>query len=296
MNYKKFFKIVFLTVFYFCLISSILLGTVFFLKPDLLSNNIGRFFYPSAVDRPTNVLFLGLDKVSRSTDVIVLVNFSPKDGKVNVLSIPRDTKVSHNGKTYKVNAMYAVGKEELAKEKIGEIIGQKVDYVVVANPEGFRNIIDILDGVEVNVPRNMNYDDYDQGLHIHLKKGLQVLDGKKAEQFVRYRHGYTEGDLGRIDAQQIFFKAFMEQKMNPKYLFKADKILREVFNNVETNMTLTDALKYAVYAKDLKMENVNFCVLPGEPKRTSAAWYFICDPVKTQKLVSETFSISTQGN
>ena len=304
MNIKKFFKIVSRITLTFCLIVGLVLIGVSLVNPGLFSNNyfLGKIL-PSSIDEPTNVLLLGLDKVSMSTDVMVVVHIDPKNKKVNILSVPRDTKVKHNGKTCKLNSIFVRGRSDvkgeeakdtaglnLAKQVVGDIIGQKIDFVALAKPDGFKNIIDILDGVEVDIPRNMNYDDNDQNLHIHLKKGLQILNGDKAEQFVRFRHGYTEGDLGRIDAQQIFFKAFVDQKLKPRYILKADKILKQVFENVKTNMNLPDAIKYAMYAKDFKTEDIRFLTLPGEPKRTSSAWYFVHNLEETQKLVSENFT------
>ncbi len=288
MDYKNFFKIVSLTVLYFCIISGVIVGGVLLLKPDLFNNSfyLGDIFN----DRPTNVLLLGRDKVSNNTDVVVLVNFNPRTNRINVLSIPRDTRVYSKGRYHKINAIHAIGKNDLAKEVVGEIVGQKIDYVVLADPKGFRNIIDILDGVEVNVPMDMKYDDNEQDLHINLKKGTQVLYGEKAEEFVRYRHGYKDGDLGRIDAQQIFFKAFIEQKMSPKYILRADKILSEVFKHVETDMSFTQALGFTKYARNLKMENINFLKLPGEDRKTSSAWYYIYDPKKTKELIDEYFN------
>jgi LCP family protein required for cell wall assembly len=304
MNTKKFFKIVSSITLTFCLVISLVLIGVYLVNPGFFSHNyfLGKIL-PSSIDKPTNVLLLGLDKVSMSTDVMVVVHIDPKNKKVNVLSVPRDTKVKHDGKTCKINSIFVRGRSNvkgedakdtaginLVKQVVGDIIGQKIDYVALAKPDGFKNIIDILDGVEVDIPRNMNYDDNDQNLHIHLKKGLQILDGDKAEQFVRYRHGYAEGDLGRIDAQQIFFKAFVDQKLKPRYILKADKILQQIFTNVKTDMNLSEAINYAMYAKDFKSENIKFMMLPGEPKRTSAAWYFVYNPEETQKLVSENFS------
>ncbi|MGE5474233.1 MAG: LCP family protein [Ignavibacteriales bacterium] len=292
MDFKKFFKIVFVFVFTFCMIAIVALGTIYMLNPDLFnsSNILGSIFNPlGGPQKPINVLIMGTDKVGLNTDVMLVANINPITKQIHVVSIPRDTKVQYKG-THKINSIYGKGKAELTKEVVGEIIENPIDYSVVANPEGFRNIIDILGGVEVDVPRNMNYDDYDQDLHIHLKKGLQVLDGKKSEQFVRYRHGYVEGDLGRIEAQQIFFKALVEQKLKPQYILKADKILEQIFKYVKTDIPFDVAVKYALAAKDMPSENISFLSLPGTPKKTNGAWYFIHDTLEIEKQIKIDFS------
>lgn len=295
LNIKKFLKIVSITVISFLIMGAFFLTTFLAINPDFLRNNLKHnLILKNLVGpvNPINILFLGMDKVSGNTDVIVFVNFNPMNKKVSVVSIPRDTKVKYNERSYKINSMYAKGKEsfELAKEKVGELINQKIDYAILTNPEGFRNIIDILGGVEVNIPRDMHYDDYEQNYHIHLNKGVQILDGKKAEQFIRYRSGYVNGDLGRIDAQQIFFKAFVEQKLKPKYILNAPQILNEIYKHVKTDMPLSEAIKYSFFAKDLQPENIKFYKLPGEAKLMHGIWYFIPDSEETQKLMEEIFN------
>lgn len=295
LNYKKFFKIVFITVIFFLTISVSLAIGYSFINPNFFKSNflLGNIRNPIAVpDKPINTLFLGLDKVADNTDIMVLVNYDPKNKKATILSIPRDTRVRSNGKIHKINAIYQIGKEDLVKKVIGEVVGQNVDYVVVVNTKGFKKIIDILGGVEVDVPINMNYDDNSQNFHIHLQKGLQLLDGEKAEQYVRFRYGYKEGDLGRIKANQIFFRAFMEQKMKPEYILKTPEILNEIFKNLKTDMPIEEAIKYALSAKNIKAEDISFATLPGEPKYISGISYFIYNKEETQKLIENGFNNS----
>ncbi|MGE5328738.1 MAG: LCP family protein [Deltaproteobacteria bacterium] len=293
MNIKKFFKIVFSFVFTFCMFGAVAFGALYIINPELFNtqNLLGSILNPlSAPQKPINILLMGADKVGMNTDVMLVANINPVTKEIHVVSIPRDTKIQYKG-THKINSMYGRGKAELAKEKVSEIIGNPIDYAVITKPEGFRNIIDILGGVEVDVPGDMNYDDYDQDLHIHLKKGLQTLNGDKAEEFVRYRHGYAEGDLGRIEAQKIFFKAFVEQKLKPEYILKADKILGQIFENVKTDIPLDIAIKYALAAKDMPSQNISFLNLPGNPKKTNGVWYFIHDSVEIEKQLRGEFSL-----
>ena len=120
------------------------------------------------------------------------------------------------------------------------LTGLPVHYYVVVNPDGFRRIIDTLDGVWIDVPIRMYYSDPDQGLYIDLKPGYQLLDGKKAEQFCRFRSGYANADLGRIEAQQNFVKALFEQKLKPEYLMKSGEIYQHIEDCVDTNFSVSD--------------------------------------------------------
>ena len=103
-----------------------------------------------------NLLVLGLDEYEARTDVILILNYSLQEGKLNILSIPRDTKVYVNGKPEKINALYLIGGVPMVRDRIKKITGLTTDYYVTLNFKGFRKIIDILDGVEFDVPINMN--------------------------------------------------------------------------------------------------------------------------------------------
>lgn len=205
-----------------------------------------------------------------------------------MLSIPRDTRIKINNQYQKINAALTFGEEELAIRKVKEITGMPIHYYVTVHFEGFRNIIDILGGVDFDVPINMNYDDPIQNLHIHLKKGMQHLDGKKAEQFVRYRR-YPEGDIGRINAQQAFMKALLEQKLKLEYLSKIDDLYKAIKENVKTNIGPIDVTKNIALVKVLNPNNVQMFQLPGEAKMINGISYFIHDDEKTLKLIEENF-------
>jgi len=246
-------------------------------------------------ERPVNLLILGLDKEETRADVIALLNYGPEQGKINILSIARDTRVYVRGKATKINALIAIGGEKLVAKAVEKLTGLSVDYYLVLNFEGFRKVIDTLGGVEIYVPINMDYDDPDQDLHIHLRKGLQLLDGKKAEQFVRYRkgnrrgQGYTDGDIGRIKAQQEFMKALIDQKVKLRYLSKADDIYFILKKYMRTNIEIGDVRHYLKYLKNIKYQDVASYTIPGDSIYTNRTWYFICDRKRTRELINNDF-------
>ena len=251
-----------------------------------------------------NVLVVGVDKDGLRSDVNMLFSLDPKEKTVNLMSIPRDTRVEFNKGSYgKINA--SIGKEngeELLIEKVKELTGMPVHNFCKVNFEGLRNIIDILGGVEFDVPADMDYDDPAQDLHIHLKKGTQVLNGSDAEGLLRFRKGYATGDLGRIDMQQAFLKELINQKLSPKYIFKAIPVVKEISKNVETDMSVMYMLKYAWKFRDSNKIEFNSYTLPGTPKTISGVSYYICDETATKNLVRTQFgyangeSASTESN
>jgi len=242
-----------------------------------------------------NVLVLGLDDDEMRSDVIALINYSPNENKMNILSIARDTRVKFNGKYTKINSLIGKGGEKTVIDMVEDITGLPVDYYVTLNFKGFREIVDALDGVEIDVPFDMDYDDPYQNLHIHLKKGKQVLDGKKAEQFVRYRkgnhqgEGYEDGDLGRIKMQQLFIEEFVKQKIKLKYLLKANEIFYTLKKNMRTNIEIGDIRYFIRDIKNIKTPVIEGYTLPGYSRYIGSQWFYIYNKKETKKLIEENF-------
>jgi LCP family protein required for cell wall assembly len=244
-----------------------------------------------------NLLAMGLDESENRSDGIMLINFHPERGKVNVLSIARDTMVKfNNGKRSKINALIGIGGERKIIEKVEELTDMPVHYYLTINFEGFRKIIDLLDGIEIDVPFDMRYDDPYQNLHIGLNKGKQILDGKKAEQYLRYRkgnragEGYKDGDIGRIRAQQQFINEFINQKLKLKYLLKIGDIFFIIKNNVTTNIEIGDFNYYLNSIKNIDTDKVNFFTLPGHDEYIDGQYYYIYDQEKTKEIINNNFN------
>jgi len=243
-----------------------------------------------------NVLVLGGDKVNKNTDTMMLVNFNPKTAEINILSIPRDTKVLINRSTAKINAAYPYGGGNQAVESVSNLLGVDIKYYVFLDTSTFRKIIDELDGVDYYVPENLNYDDPIQNLHIHLKKGQQLLDGNKAEQFMRYRKGngstqtknYDGSDLKRIDAQQNFIKELIRQKAKLKYITKFDDILNVIFKNIDTNIEMDEILKLSQNINKVNASEIDMFKLPGTDVRHDV-WYYEIDRNKAAEIIDQNF-------
>lgn len=259
--------------------------------PDYGENNSSSI----TSEEPVNLLILGLDSEEARSDVILLANYSPTLGEINLLSIPRDTKVYVKGKAEKINALISLGGIRLVIGMVEKITGLEIDYYVILNFAGFRELVDALGGVLFEVPFDMDYDDPDQNLHIHLKKGVQLLDGKKAEQLVRYRkgnnrnEGYEDADIGRIKMQQQFLNNLIRQKLKLKYISKVDDIFYILHHNMKTNIRIDDVRHYLKYVENIRLENVQMYTLPGDAVYTDNLWYYIYYREKTKKLINEKF-------
>lgn len=269
---------------------------------DKTGSNDGNFIQPKEIKsgEPFNVLLLGVDvgtvgskNSPKRSDTMVVFHYDPKANEVAMVSIPRDTKVTINGNQEKINAANAFGGSELAIKAVENLLKININYYVEINYQGFRKLIDAIGGIDVIIPYNMDYDDNAQNLHIHFKKNQSVhLDGKKAEEYVRWRKnndntGYAEGDLGRIKTQQDFMVKVIEKLKSPAIIPKIYSIAKVLPEYIETNM---EPLTMLNMAKDVlpkvNVQSLQKYTLQGEPKIINGIWYFIYEPEKNKDVVA----------
>lgn len=215
-------------------------------------------------------LVFGIDDTNDLTDVIMLLSIDNTNKKVSILQIPRDTYVDKKVPTSKYNAVYnhpskGESGEEALINQIEKDFGVKISNYAAVTTSGFRSIVDSIGGVDINVPINMNYDDDGQNLHIHLKKGTQHLDGSQAEQFVRYRKGWSQGDVGRLSAQRLFLAAFTQKLKDYSTIKLAADVLPSLKEpNFKTDISVTDGLTLFSNLSGIDLDSVEVFTMPGE--------------------------------
>ena len=204
------------------LILIIILASTFVFK--LAKNNwdFGKTFTSDVLGPkdPIFVLVMGVseDLVVPLTDTMMVIGYNPNEQKAFAISIPRDTFVGANKDTAggydKLNALYQTSPEK-TQAAVEKILGIDIDYYVVVQNKVVRDVVDALGAVEFNVPIDMDYDDKTQDLHIHLKAGIQSMNGEQVEQLLRFRHNndgstypaeYGVEDYGRMRTQREFVK------------------------------------------------------------------------------------------
>lgn len=189
------------------------------------------------------------------------------------------------------------GNEDLLINEVKELTGMPVHYFITIDFDGFMDVIEAVDGVEFNVPYDMDYDDPVQGLHIHLKAGQQHLTGQLAHDFVRFRHNndgsapgeYVMGDEGRVYWQQQFIKELVRQKVSPYYLSKIDDVYAVFQNNVRTNLSLTEIIRNFKAISGINLDDITSYQLPGEYEYVDNLWYYVYDQKKTAQLINDVF-------
>lgn len=245
--------------------------------------------------RRQNILLLGVDSNGSHTDpwkgtrsdTMVLLNIDPKTRSVNAISIPRDSKVylADDYGVQKINAAHALGGIRLTKQTVEETLGVKVDRYVVVSDEAVGKLVDALGGVPIYVEKKMKYDDFSGGLHVHLNKGLHVLQGKEAVGYLRFRHDGL-GDIGRTQRQQWFLRGLLEKVQTPQAIPKIPAMLNIATTYVKTDLSLYEMSQYAALAKSFDINKIEVATLPGRPNKKGSTSYWILDPEKTQAVVN----------
>lgn len=244
-------------------------------------------------------LFAGIDDVSMSTDVLMLVSLDTKNGAVDVVQIPRDTFVNKTVLGYKnitrVNSIFTVeynyhrnqgvsatNARKFAmmtlKETLEESLCVKIDEYVLTDTSAFVEIIDAFGGIYFDVPQDMYYEDPDQDLYIDLKAGYQHLDGAACEGLIRYRSGYATGDIGRVELREDFLvEAFRQVKENVG-VGNMVRLIPTFFSKIKTSMSMNDMISYTKEAYKVDSENIDVRTIGGSviQNPTTGAWVYFC--------------------
>lgn len=243
-----------------------------------------------------NVLALGVDVDGLRTDAMMLLSYDTATKVMNILTIPRDTRMYVGNRYQKINAAHAfekngvIGGPEASVEAVTRITGIPINYYVELSFDAVAHIINILGPIEFTIPDlygdgvGMVYDDPVQSLHINLPPGkygegedcdYPGLTGSQAVHLLRYRHGnpdpstgvfkgYVNGDEDRTAVQQQFIKAVVDQKLNAGLIMKVPEIFQEMQEEIKTNFTFSDVIKYAPNLTGLSSATMNSYTLPGE--------------------------------
>ncbi|KYZ74738.1 hypothetical protein AXX12_16060 [Anaerosporomusa subterranea] len=240
-----------------------------------------------------NILVLGVDHrkedIGRS-DTLFLITLDTKTKETALLSIPRDTRVKIPGYGFdKVNHAYALGGHQLTQKAVEELLGTPIDYYVEVDFLGFNKIVDAVGGVDIAVEKRMYYEDPYDDLIIDLQPGMQHMGGDTAIKYVRYRD--EEGDIGRIDRQQHFIRAMMDEVTSPAILVKLPAIISEVKNAIRTDLSVTELIGMGKALKDAKGQGLKTDMAPGTPIDIAGISYLAPDIVALREHMAKVLGI-----
>lgn len=298
MEGKKRRKLKILPFVVFCSFLVLVLGVGYVLANQFLFDGKG----PLAVDNPKeedilknriNFLLMGVDaregETNTRTDTIMLVSVDKEKNRIAMISLPRDTRVNIPGHGLdKINSANVYGGPELVMDTVSELTGVKVDHYLTTNVRGFRDIVDALGGVTIDVEKRMyHYDPYDEPdlQKIDLQPGVQRMDGNKALQYVRFRSDAL-GDVTRTERQQKFLKALAKEMMQTSTLTKLPTLVPTINKYIDTNLGVTQMYNLAKAARDLSNVEIVTQTMPGKFLNLNGGSYWSVDPEQA-RMVAE---------
>jgi polyisoprenyl-teichoic acid--peptidoglycan teichoic acid transferase len=241
------------------------------------------------VSKPVNILLLGIktnisdvksnsggerkkagydaevDSLDGLSDTIVLLRFDPQTKRTIFLGIPRDTKIERTGVgTEKINAVDRESGPAAAAKEVSKVLGGvAIDRYIRINNLGVAKLVDELGGVTVTVPKDIKYQDDSQHFYVNLKAGKQHLDGMKLLGLLRYRHD-ANGDIGRMQRQQMVMKALLEQSLNPMTITRIPQLFSVIQNQVDTNLTVEELLALGGFSMQNGKSKMQMLMMPGD--------------------------------
>lgn len=247
--------------------------------PGEIWSNISQY----KLTRPMNILIMGIEPVrgkvdgspesyAGSSDTMLLVRLNPENNTIRVLSIPRDTMIAipESKELTKVSQANAQGGAVLAARVVSRTLSNApIDRYIRISTSGLRQLVDQLGGVEVFVPKPMEYKDSAGKFSINLVSGWQTLNGEQAEQFVRYREANT-GDLPRVQRQQALLMGLRERLFSPTVLPRLPQLVHIMGKYFDTNLKVEEMMALVNFSLNMERDNFQMTMLPGIFSRLSA--------------------------
>ncbi|MDD4046633.1 MAG: LCP family protein [Tissierellia bacterium] len=310
---KHFLKIFFASLLLITVILSVTaLGYIFLVDKDIVIGKIEfandeksetAFYESSTFDYGTyvgkaasnmkrfNILLVGLE--NQRTDTIIAISYDTESKTADLISLPRDTYLPRNAdedaEFKKINAIYAQEGIEGLTIRVQELLGIPIEKYAVIDYEAVIACVELIGGVEVNVPFHMEYSDpYDDPpLYIDISEGVQLLNGEQSLKFLRYRKGYDNQDLGRIEAQQQFIKSAVKKALG----FQLPAVIKEAYSHIETNIRVSDLLNLASDLVGFSTDNINANILPGMETPLEGLSFYIPDEEGIKNLVYSLYGL-----
>ncbi|MEG0311746.1 MAG: LCP family protein [Carnobacterium sp.] len=223
------------------------------LDRDKASTSKGNEIKVNPIEDTISVLVMGIDDDSARqlgsarTDALIYLTINPKEHKINMVSIPRDSYTTivskkYNGKD-KINSAYTYGEEQATIETVEKLLNVPINYYVTFNFDSFLEIVDALDGIDVDVPVSFTDTNTLGNGEVHLEKGKQLLNGEEALALARTRH--IDNDIKRGERQQLILQAIVDKAMNVGSINKYSDVIKAAGKNMRTNLKFNEMLSIA---------------------------------------------------
>lgn len=290
MKKKNIYKKLSITFFTFSIIGIALWGMLFVVNnvvsKDTLSAISKTVSNKEPLKKEINFLIAGTNE--NLTDSIIYGKYNTETNKLYMMSIPRDTYTDNEDCIgHKINSIYRGKNLDSFIKEIEDILEVSIDYYAIYDSKFIKEVVDSVGGVEIYVPQRMYYKGGDPEFVIDLKEGMQVLDGEEAEQFLRFRSGYANADLGRVEAQRNFIKAFIKTIISKENISRIPSVIKIALDNTKTNATTRELMKYVDEVKEINIDEIESMTMPNTPEYINGLSYVIADKEEARRIIKE---------
>ncbi len=210
-------------------------------------------------------LVVGLTQDRNRTDTIMVVQWDEVHREARILGVPRDIGVTLAGiGATKIVHAYATGGIGRARAAVVKLLNVPVAHYFVFSLPAMRHLVDLIGGVSLTVEKRMVYADREQALFIDLRPGLQVLNGSRAEQYLRFRND-PDGDIGRIRRQQHFLRAALMSARRPAVWVRLPRLVEAARSEVDTDLTTSQMLTWVRRVEGLSADAISAHTIEGRP-------------------------------
>lgn len=244
------------------------------------------------VDHEILVLMVGVDVNENNenpdftrTDTIMLCKINAETGKVDLLSIPRDSRIKVRDEFTKANHAHAYGGIGLTLKSLRDFLGLDIDYYVEINYDALVDIVDGMGGLKYKVPKGISIDHGD----VHIRPGINDMDGMDVLWYLRTRKIYDNGDLGRVNAQQEFLKAIVNELVKKSKEISMTSLIETYFKDVKTNLPFSTMVEFANSMSNFSSDKFKTYTVPGEASMIDGISYYIPDYPATWDIVNKVF-------
>lgn len=275
--------------------------------PQEKKDNLLKSILPFSLENnnPVNILLLGRPGNGYSggnlTDTIILAHLTPAKEKATLISLPRDllVKIPNTNKLTKINSLYNIAGIDGLKEKIEEITGLKIDYHVLVDLVVAQEIIELVDGLNVYVPKDID-DPFFPGPNytyqtFNLSAGWRYLDGPEALRYIRTRYTSPNGDFDRMARQQQVITLLKQKVLElnllwdfPTYL----KMFNSLKNNIETDLGIIELKKFWEIARSIKYNQISQLVIDKKETKLLIGGQVLFG----EQMASVIYPVAGQGN
>ncbi len=221
---------------------------------------------------PINILLLGVDERENDqgrSDTMIVMTLDPANNQMQLVSIPRDTKVkiAGDGRVTRINHAYAYGGSDMSVKTVENFLDIHIDYYVTMNMEGLAQLVNAVDGITVNNDMAFTQDGF------QFPKGQLHLSGEEALAYVRMRKEDPKGDLGRNQRQRQVIQGVIDKAAGLNMINQIDEVMNVLGNNMKTNMEFGDMRRLAMNYSSAR-KNISTYQMSGNPI-TSSGMYLI---------------------